>query len=126
MTDNKVLELNPKISLNPAVELSFLKVEEQKALVDIIEYSQCTPSLSQAQKLRSMSKQGTLTIDNIKETLEEEKPNQTPKLKVSMNRLKKILPYSLKNDREREEYVIKAVEFYGNYQKKQREKNQER
>ena len=54
--------------------------------------------------------------------LDEEKPNQTPKLKVSMNRLNNVLPQSLKNDREREEYVIKAVEFYDKYQKRMREK----
>ena len=54
--------------------------------------------------------------------LYEDKPNQTPKLKVSMNRLNNVLPQNLKNDREREEYVIKAVEFYDKYQKRMREK----
>ena len=55
----------------------------------------------------------------------ETKPNQTPKLKVSMNRLSTILPRTLMKDSEKEEYVIKAVEFYVEYQKKLKQKRQE-
>jgi len=74
-----------------------------------------------------MSQSNTLTIDDMEEIMKESKPNQTPKLKVSMNRLNNILPNTLKNDREREKYVIKAVEWYDKYQKKMRErKEQER
>ena len=74
-----------------------------------------------------MSQNKYLTIEGMEEIMEESKPNQTPKLKVSMNRLNNILPDTLKNDREREEYVIKAVEWYDKYQKKMRErKGQER
>ena len=69
-----------------------------------------------------MSQNKTLTEEKMEMLLDEEKPNQTPKLKVSMNRLNNVLPQSLKNDREREEYVIKAVEFYDKYQKRMREK----
>ena len=70
-----------------------------------------------------MSEKGTFNVDSMELLLEQEKPNQTPKLKVSMNRLSNVLPSNLKNDREREEYVIKAVEWYDKYLKKKRERN---
>ena len=74
-------------------------------------------------QLKDKSLAKTLTVDDMEELLEESKPNQTPKLKVSMNRLSSVLPSHLKNDREREEYVIKAVEWYDKYQKKLKERN---
>ena len=59
----------------------------------------------------------------MEDLLDESKPNQTPALKVSMNKLK--LPSSLRNDREREEYIIKAVEWYDRYQKQLQRKSAE-
>lgn len=121
----KILEMvdEEKIAFRPAVEISYLTEEEQGLLLDVMEYSDITPSLSQAIKLKNLSKEKLLSIEIIEELMEQEKPNQTPKLRVSMNRLKNILPEVLKNDREREDYVIKAVEFYDRYQKKLKEKN---
>lgn len=117
----------PSIALRPAVELSFLKEEEQQQLLDYIDYNMVTPSLEQAIKLKNMSEKGTFNVDSMELLMEQDKPNQTPKLKVSMNRLSSLLPNNLKNDREREEYVIKAVEWYDRYLKhKQKEKSQER
>ena len=121
----KILEMvdEEKIAFRPAVEISYLTEEEQGLLLDVMEYSDITPSLSQAIKLKNLIKEKLLSIEIIEELMEQEKPNQTPKLRVSMNRLKNILPEVLKNDREREDYVIKAVEFYDRYQKKLKEKN---
>ena len=127
--DNDVIKDKdkPSIALRPAVELSYLKEEEQQQLLDYIDFNMVTPSLAQAIKLKEMSEKGTFNIDSMELLLEEEKPNQTPKLKVSMNRLSSLLPNNLKNDREREEYVIKAVEWYDRYIKhKQKERTQER
>ena len=127
MVDSSVLGESPSIAFRPAVELSYLTKDEQTDLLDLIECYDCTPSLAQAIKLKNMSQNKYLTIEGMEEIMEESKPNQTPKLKVSMNRLNNILPDTLKNDREREEYVIKAVEWYDKYQKKMRErKGQER
>ena len=123
MVDNDVLKETPSMAFRPAVEISYLTKDEQTALLDLIECYDCTPSLAQAIKLKNMSQNNTLTVDDMEEIMEESKPNQTPKLKVSMNRLNNILPNTLKNDREREEYVIKAVEWYDKYQKKMRERN---
>lgn len=127
MVDNDVLKESPSMAFRPAVEISYLTKDEQTVLLDLIECYDCTPSLAQAIKLKNMSQNNTLTVDEMEEIMEESKPNQTPKLKVSMNRLNGVLPDTLKNDREREEYVIKAVEWYDRYQKKMRErKEQER
>ena len=123
--DNSIIKDKEKLSiaLSPAVEISYLTKEEQQHLQDYIEFNQITPSQSQAIKLREMSENNTFTV----ELMDEEKPNQTPKLKVSMNRLQYVLPQNLKNDREREDYVIKAVEFYDKYQKRKlQEKKLER
>ncbi|MDO5571861.1 MAG: ParB/RepB/Spo0J family partition protein [Bacteroidales bacterium] len=125
----EILEMvdNERIAFNPAVALSYLTEEEQYTLLDTIQYSDCTPSLAQAIHLKKLSQEGTLTAEKIEDLMEQDKPNQNPKLKVSMNRLNPVLPPTLKNDREKEEYIIKAVEFYDRYQKKMREKrDQER
>lgn len=123
MVDNDSLKQSPSMAFRPAVEISYLTKEEQNDLLDIMECYDCTPSLSQAIRLKKLSQDGKLTIDDMEELMEEEKPNQTPKLKVSMNRLNNILPNTLKNDREREEYIIKAVEWYDKYQKRLKERN---
>ena len=118
--DNSVIKDSEELSiaLSPAVEISFLKKEEQKSLLDYIEFNQITPSQHQAIELKKMSESNTFTIEKMKKLLDGGKPNQTPTLKVSMNKLKTVLPSNLKNDKEREDYVIKAVVFYDKYQKK--------
>ena len=86
MVDNDVLGLTPKIAFRPAVELSYLTKEEQGELVDIIDYNDCTPSLSQAINFKVLSQNKSLTVEKMEDIMSMEKPNQTPKLKVSMNR----------------------------------------
>ena len=125
--DNSVIKDSEKLSiaLSPAVEISFLKREEQESLLDYIEFNQITPSQHQAIELKKMSESNTFTIEEMEKILDVEKPNQTPALKVSMNKLKTVLPSNLKNDKEREDYVIKAVVFYDKYQKKMKERNKQ-
>jgi len=119
--DNSVIKDKDKlqIALSPAVELSFLTEKEQYEVLDYIEFNEITPSHAQAIQLKEMSQNKTFTSEKMELLLDEEKPNQTPALKVSMNKLK--LPSSLRNDKEREEYIIKAVEFYEKYQQRKRE-----
>lgn len=123
----KILDMvdNKKIAFNPAVEISYLKKDEQEKLYDSMEKYQATPSQQQAIEMKKLSQSGELTFDKIEEYMIETKPNQTPKLKVSMNRLSTILPRTLMKDSEKEEYVIKAVEFYVEYQKRLKQKRQE-
>lgn len=125
--DNSVIKDSEKLSiaLSPAVEISFLKREEQKSLLDYIEFNQITPSQHQAIELKKMSESNTFTIEKMEKILDVEKPNQTPALKVSMNKLKPVLPSNLRSDKEREDYVIKAVVFYDKHQKKLKERNEQ-
>ncbi len=122
MVDNDSLKLTPSMAFRPAVEISYLTKEEQTSLLDIMECSDCTPSYAQAIRLKELSKSQKLTPKIIEEIVSEEKPNQVPKLKISMHKLDKILPHSLKNDNEREKYVIRAVMFYNSYVRKMKEK----
>ena len=123
--DNSIIKDKEMLSiaLSPAVEISYLTKEEQQSLLDYIDFNQITPSQSQAISLKEMSQNKTFTVEKMEVLLNEEKPNQTPTLRVSMNKLRNVLPKELKNDREREDYVVKAVEFYDKYQKRMRDKN---
>lgn len=124
MVDNDYLKVYPSMALSPAVEISFLSKQEQVRLLDCMQRFDCSPSHAQAIKLKNHSKDNTLTDEYMEELLGEEKPNQIPKIKVNMERL--ILPSYLKDDKQREEYIIKAVNFYDKYQQKKREREQAR
>lgn len=119
--DNNVLGNTPSIALRPAVEISFLSKEEQTMLSDFIECSLITPSLSQTIQLKELSQKSKLDYSTIENILNIEKPNQVQKLKINMNRLRNILPQNLVSEKEKEEFVIKAVEYYC---KKQKERHQ--
>ena len=123
--DNSVIKDKEylKIALSPAVEISFLTKEEQKSLLDYIDVNLITPSHAQAIQLKEMSQNGKFTVEDMEKLLDMEKPNQVPKLPISMNRLRNVLPKELKNDREREDYIVEAVEFYGKHQRRLKERN---
>ena len=127
MVDNDVLKLSPSMAFRPAVEISYLKEEEQKELLDIMECFVCTPSLSQAQDFKRLSKDNRLTREYMETILEQEKPNQVQTLKVNMEKLNNVLPTNLTTNEEKEDYVVKAVSFYGRWlQKKKEKESQER
>lgn len=90
----KILDMvdEGKIAFTVAVELSYLKEEEQYELHAIMDLAQCTPSLSQACRLKVMSQQGTLNMDEICMILEEEKPNQREQIKFRADLLAKYFP----------------------------------
>lgn len=90
----KILDMvdEGKIAFTVAVELSYLKEEEQYELHVIMDLEQCTPSLSQACRLKVMSQHGTLDMDEICMVLEEEKPNQREQIKLRADSLAKYFP----------------------------------
>lgn len=90
----KILDMvdEGKIAFTVAVELSYLKEEEQFELHTIMDLEQCTPSLSQACRLKVMSQHGTLDMDAICMVLEEEKPNQRGQIKLRADALAKYFP----------------------------------
>jgi ParB family chromosome partitioning protein len=81
-----------RIALTPAVELSFLKKDEQENLFVTMESEEATPSLSQAQRMKSLSQSGRLDMDTIFAIMTEEKGNQKETVKIGMERLKKYFP----------------------------------
>lgn len=117
----ELLELvdDKQIALSPAVELSFLKDEEQYAVLDCIECNDATPSHAQAIRLKKLSQEGTLTTDEIEDILSEEKPNQIPKMKFNADRIRNVLPKNIE-EKKIEDYVVNALEFYNKHLQKQR------
>ena len=81
-----------KIAFTVAVELSYLQEEEQYELYAVMDLEQCTPSLSQANRLKRISQMGCLEMDEIYEVLEEEKPNQQEQIKIKANVLEEYFP----------------------------------
>ena len=81
-----------KIAFNPAVELSYLKPDEQRYLLETVESEDCTPSLSQAQRLKKISQDGQFTKDTVSDMLAEEKPNQKEQIRFKVEHLRKYFP----------------------------------
>ena len=98
-----------KIALTPAVELSFLKKDEQENLFATMESEEATPSLSQAQRMKSMSQSGQLDMDMIFSIMTEEKGNQKETLKINTSKLKKYFPKNT-TPKQMEDTIIKLLE----------------
>ena len=98
-----------KIALTPAMELSFLKKDEQENLFATMESEEATPSLSQAQRMKSMSQSGQLDMDMIFSIMTEEKGNQKETLKINTSKLKKYFPKDT-TPKQMEETIIRLLE----------------
>ena len=110
-----------KIAFNPAYELSFLKKEEQQQLLDAIDSEQATPSLSQAQRLKKFSQEGTLSIDVMRAIMSEEKKSEQTKVTISNDTLRKYFPKNY-TPQKMEETIIKLLDQW----QKKRQQNIER
>ena len=98
-----------RIAFTPAVELSYLNEVEQADLVEEIRVCDATPNLSQAQRLRAISREEGLTPEHIGEILAEEKANQREKIKIPAERIRKYFPKSYTTE-QIEEAIIKICE----------------
>ena len=116
MVDNSELDKVPAISKRPAAELSYLKENEQKWLLNSIGYSDATPSLAQAIKLKKLSQTNKLTEDVMDDILIEQKANQIYKVRISEDKLRNYIPKNVKVD-DMEGFVLKAVEYYSKHLK---------
>ena len=110
-----------KIAFGPAVELSYLTKTEQKTLLDVMGEELCTPSLSQAQQLKKLSQEKQLTIDKIGELMRKPKPNQVITIKIPEDSIKKYVK-SNATKQEKEDFLAKAVEYYGKHLLKQKDR----
>ena len=114
-----------RIAMRPAVELSYLPVEEQKMLLTTIESEEATPSYSQSQKMRNLSKEGKLDMDGIFQIMTIQKGNQKERVSIQYERLKPFVPSSY-TIRDTENFIMKAVEHYHKYLQRQRQRDMER
>jgi len=108
-----------RIAFNPAVELSYLKEDEQYTLLDCIEYNDATPSLAQAIVLKKLSQSEGLNEDKIDDILSQEKPNQIPKMRFTESRIREALPKGIE-DKKIEDFVVEAIKHYSKFLQKQK------
>ena len=109
-----------KLAFNPAVEVSYLKRDEQRMLLEAMDAEQTTPSLSQAQRLKKFSQEGRLTEEAMSAIMSEEKKSDMDKVTLRSDTLRKYFPKSY-TPKQMEQTIIKLLDVW-----KQRQKNQER
>lgn len=111
--DNSILKEKDvlQMALRPAVELSYLSENEQKALLETMESEDCTPSHAQAIKMRRFSEEGKLNPDVILSIMQEEKPNQVEQFKIPRERISKYFPPGTPAQK-MEDTIVKALELY--------------
>lgn len=100
-----------RIAFTPAVELSYLQPKEQAMLLSEMEYSDCTPNLSQAQRLKALSMQGLFTKEQLSAIMSEEKANQKERVKIPVERIQKYFPKDYTTT-QMEETIVKLCEAY--------------
>lgn len=99
-----------KMAFNPAVELSYLSKELQTDLFDVIQAEECTPSLSQAQRMKAAAQKGILDRNGMELVMQEEKPQQN-NITIKGNKLDQYIPRDY-TPKQREDFIIKACEYY--------------
>ena len=109
--ETSILDLvdDGRIAFSPAVELSFLNSQEQTILLDIMQAEDCTPSLSQAIRLKKLSQVGQLDPERIFEIMSEEKANQKERIRIEVSRLRKYFPKSY-TVKQMEETILRMLE----------------
>jgi ParB family chromosome partitioning protein len=114
-----------KIAFTPAVELSYLPQELQTELLDVIEQNECTPSLSQAQRLKQAAQEGKLDRNGIELVMSEDKPQQN-NVTIKGSRLEKYFPKEY-TPKQKEDIIIKALDlYYKKLERARQEKEYER
>ena len=109
-----------KIGMRPAVEISYLQEDEMRDLVDFIDDEGIFPSHAQAIKMKTMSKDGGLDINVIRDIMLEEKPNQKPRIKIAVEKIEKYFP-SGTTQQQMEDIIIRALAMYRQRQKEDRD-----
>ena len=110
-----------KLAFNPAVEVSYLKQDEQRMLLEAMDAEQTTPSLSQAQRLKKFSQEGRLTEEAMSAIMSEEKKSDMDKVTLRSDTLRRYFPKSY-TPKQMEQTIIRLLDVW----QKQRQKNQER
>ena len=109
-----------KIAFSVGVELSFLDDQLQYDVLNACEESDCTPSYAQAVRMHKAYSAGTLTSDNVKDIMSEEKPNQRTVIRIPAERIRAVIPKSY-DAKQQEDYIVKAVNHYHRHLQRQRD-----
>ena len=111
-----------KIKMRPAVELSYLDEDGQRAVVDEIDLNQCTPSHDQAIRMRKFFTDGKLTPEVVSAIMGEEKPNQREKIVLRGDKVRSLIPKNIPVS-QTEDYVVKALEHYSRFLRQRAERD---
>lgn len=111
-----------KIKMRPAVELSYLDEDSQRAVVDEIDLNQCTPSHDQTIRMRKFFTDGKLTPEVVSAIMNEEKPNQREKIVLRGDKVRSLIPKNIPVS-QTEEYVVKALEHYSRFLRQRAERD---
>lgn len=111
-----------KIKMRPAVELSYLDEDSQRAVVDEIDLNQCTPSHDQTIRMRKFFTDGKLTPEVVSAIMGEEKPNQREKIVLRGDKVRRLIPKNIPVS-QTEDYVVKALEHYSRFLRQRAERD---
>lgn len=111
-----------KIKMRPAVELSYLDEDSQRAVVDEIDLNQCTPSHAQTIRMRQFFTDGKLTPEVVSAIMGEEKPNQREKIVLRGDKMRSLIPKNIPVS-QTEDYVVKALEHYSRFLRQRAERD---
>ena len=111
-----------KIKMRPAVELSYLDEDNQRAVVDEIDLNQCTPSHDQTIRMRKFFTDGKLTPEVVSAIMSEEKPNQREKIVLRGDKVRSLIPKNIPVS-QTEDYVVKALEHYSRFLRQRAERD---
>ena len=111
-----------KIALTPAVELSYLSEKEQALLLEQMDYTDATPSLSQAQRMRHMSREQELSSEELCDIMSEVKGNQIEYVKVPMDRIRDFFRPDT-SVKQMQDMIVKAMDHYSRYLERQRDRD---
>ena len=111
-----------KIKMRPAVELSYLDEDSQRAVVDEIDLNQCTPSHDQTIRMRKFFTEGKLTPEAVSAIMSEEKPNQREKIVLRGDKVRSLIPKNIPVS-QTEDYVVKALEHYSRFLRQRAERD---
>ena len=111
-----------KIKMRPAVELSYLDEDSQRAVVDEIDLNQCTPSHDQTIRMRKFFTDGKLTPEVVSAIMGEEKPDQREKIVLRGDKVRSLIPKNIPVS-QTEDYVVKALEHYSRFLRQRAERD---
>lgn len=111
-----------RIAFTPAVDISYLSEDYQLVLLNIYEYSEQTPNVSQARHLKMLSQEGKLTTEKIEEIMEKPKANQIERYKFNRERIESLLPKTIQSDKQAEDFIVQCIKEHNEREKRRNER----